>query len=219
DSTVDSGILVLTVEGKAVHGMDPSIGVNAGLYLLKFLASLNLDNNAQAFVAFSNRYLFNSDFGEKMGMKFHTDVMGDVTTNIGVITYDNENAGLFGINLRYPEGFEFEKAMDRFANEIQQYGFEVKLGKVQPPHYVDKNDPFVQKLVTAYRNQTNDMTEPYTIGGGTYARNLDKGVAFGAMFSDSEDLMHQKNEYITKKQLFNATSIYLEAIYSLCVEE
>ena len=40
--------------------MDPSIGVN-GLYLLKFLASLNLDNNAQAFVAFSNRYLFNSD--------------------------------------------------------------------------------------------------------------------------------------------------------------
>ncbi|WP_242423358.1 hypothetical protein, partial [Staphylococcus aureus] len=26
-------------------------------------------------------------------------------------------------------------------------------------------------------------------------------------------------EYITKKQLFNATSIYLEAIYSLCVEE
>ena len=112
--------------------------MNAGLYLLKFLASLNLDNNAQAFVAFSNRYLFNSDFGEKMGMKFHTDVMGDVTTNIGVITYDNENAGLFGINLRYPEGFEFEKAMDRFANEIQQYGFEVKLGKVQPPHYVDK---------------------------------------------------------------------------------
>lgn len=109
DSTVDSGILVLTVEGKAVHGMHPSIGVNAGLYLLKFLASLNLDNNAQAFVAFSNRYLFNSDFGEKMGMKFHTDVMGDVTTNIGVITYDNENAGLFGINLRYPEGFEFEK--------------------------------------------------------------------------------------------------------------
>ena len=63
------------------------------------------------------------------------------------------------------------------------------------------------------------MTEPYTIGGGTYARNLDKGVPLGAMFADSEDLMHQKNEYITKKQLINATSIYLEAIYALCVED
>ena len=36
-----SGILILTIEGKAVHGMDPSLGVNAGLFLLKFLASLN----------------------------------------------------------------------------------------------------------------------------------------------------------------------------------
>lgn len=116
------------------------------------------------------------------------------------------------------KNFEFETALERFKNEIKSQGFEIELGKVQQPHFVDKNDPFVQKLVTAYRNQTGDMTEPYTIGGGTYARNLDKGVAFGAMFEDSEDLMHQKNEYITKKQLFNATSIYLEAIYSLCVE-
>ncbi|MEJ7260250.1 dipeptidase PepV, partial [Staphylococcus epidermidis] len=32
DSTVDSGVLQLTVNGKAVHGMDPSLGVNAGLH-------------------------------------------------------------------------------------------------------------------------------------------------------------------------------------------
>lgn len=218
ESTVDSGILILTVEGKAVHGMDPSLGVNAGLYLLKFLSSLNLDKSAKDFVEFNNRYLFDSHFGEKMGMKFHTDVMGDVTTNIGIIKYDNKEAGRYGVNLRYSQGFEFEEAVERFTNEIKDIGFSLELGKVQKPHYVDKDDPFVEKLVKAYRNQTGDMTEPYTIGGGTYARNLDKGVAFGAMFEDTEDLMHQKNEYMTKKQLINATSIYLEAIYALCVE-
>lgn len=218
ESTVDSGILILTVEGKAVHGMDPSLGVNAGLYLLKFLSSLNLDKSAKDFVEFNNRYLFDSHFGEKMGMKFHTDVMGDVTTNIGIIKYDNKEAGRYGVNLRYPQGFEFEEAVERFTNEIKDIGFSLELGKVQKPHYVDKDDPFVEKLVKAYRNQTGDMTEPYTIGGGAYARNLDKGVAFGAMFEDTEDLMHQKNEYMTKKQLINATSIYLEAIYALCVE-
>ncbi|MBF7029617.1 dipeptidase PepV [Staphylococcus kloosii] len=217
-STVDSGILELNVKGKAVHGMDPSIGVNAGLYLLHFLSQLKLDKTAANFVKFSEQYLFNSHFGEKMGMKFHTDSMGDVTTNIGVIKYDNQNGGKFGINLRYPEGFEYDKAMNRFDQEVKALGFKLDLGKNQVPHYVDKNDPFVQKLVQAYRNQTGDNTEPYTIGGGTYARNLDKGVAFGAMFEDSEDLMHQKNEYITKKQLLNATSIYLEALYTLCVE-
>ena len=57
DSTVDSGVLQLTVNGKAVHGMDPSLGVNAGLHLLHFLGSLNLNKTAKDFVDFSNRYL------------------------------------------------------------------------------------------------------------------------------------------------------------------
>lgn len=219
ESSVDSGVLVLNVQGKAVHGMDPSIGINAGLYLLNFLSQLDLDKSAANFVDFSEKYLFNSHFGEKMGMKYHTEIMGDVTTNIGVIEYNNTKGGKFGINLRYPEGFEFDEAMSRFTKEIAELGFSIELGKNQTPHYVEKDDPFVQTLVKAYRNQTGDESEPYTIGGGTYARNLDKGVAFGAMFDDSEDLMHQKNEYITKKQLFNATSIYLESLYALCVEE
>ncbi|MDN8886136.1 dipeptidase PepV, partial [Staphylococcus aureus] len=49
-STVDSGFLVLTVEGNAVLGIDQTIGVTAGIYLINFLASFYLDNNAQAFV-------------------------------------------------------------------------------------------------------------------------------------------------------------------------
>ena len=45
-----------------------------------------------------------------MGMKFHTDIMGDVTTNIGVISYDKRKvAGSYGINLkRYPEGLNLK---------------------------------------------------------------------------------------------------------------
>ncbi|AVQ33293.1 dipeptidase PepV [Staphylococcus muscae] len=215
---VENGILKLTVYGKAVHGMDPSIGVNAGLYLLHFLNTLHLDQTAHNWTAFSERYLYDSHFGEKIGMKYHTDQMGDLTTNIGILTYDKAQGGSFGINLRYPEGFDFETAIRQFEQDIKTLGFELEIGKVQVPHFVDPSDPFIQKLLTAYRNQTGDMSPSYTIGGGTYARNLDKGVAFGAMFDDSEDLMHQKNEYITKKQLFNATSIYLEAIYSICVE-
>ncbi|SUM33636.1 dipeptidase PepV [Staphylococcus gallinarum] len=44
-----------------------------------------------------------------MGMKYHTEIMGDVTTNIGVIEYNNTKGGKFGINLRYPEGSNLMK--------------------------------------------------------------------------------------------------------------
>ena len=42
-------------------------------------------------------------------MKFHTDIMGDVTTNVGIIEYDNEHAGRFGVNLRYPLDLNLKK--------------------------------------------------------------------------------------------------------------
>ena len=65
EAVVDNGELILTVEGKAVHGMDPSLGVNAGLYLIDFLSTLNLNQAAKEFAEFSNRYLHESHFGEK----------------------------------------------------------------------------------------------------------------------------------------------------------
>lgn len=49
-----------------------------------------------------------------------------------------DKGGEYGINLRYPEGFEFDDAIKRFANEVNELGFELDLGKVQRPHYVDK---------------------------------------------------------------------------------
>ncbi|MEJ7217925.1 dipeptidase PepV, partial [Staphylococcus caprae] len=77
------------------------------------------------FVQIGERYLFESHFGEKMGMKFHTDNMGDVTTNVGVVSYDNQEGGKFGVNLRYPQGFEFDKSMARFEEEIKAFGFSI----------------------------------------------------------------------------------------------
>lgn len=215
--TVEQGSLLLQIEGKSVHGMDPSIGVNAGLYLVNFLSTLKLDGKAAAFIALGNDYLYDSHFGEKLNMAFEDSEMGKLTTNIGVISYTDVDGGHYGVNLRYPTGFNFEEEIKKFESSLD--GFEIDVTSHQTPHYVDKNDPFVQKLLKAYRNQTGDMSEPMTIGGGTYARNLEKGVAFGAMFKDSVDLMHQKNEAITKKQLFDATAIYLEAIHSVCVED
>lgn len=217
--TVDNGNVVLTVEGKSVHGMEPFKGVNAGLYLIHFLNTLDLDKKAKTFVNFGDTQLFDSHYGEKMGMAIETPELGKLTTNIGIISYTDVDGGQYGVNLRYPNTFDFETRIEAYKNEISKDHFEIVVNKHQVPHYVDKNDPFIQKLLKAYRNQTGDMTEPYTIGGGTYARTMEKGVAFGAMFKDSEDLMHQKNEYISKKQLFDATAIYLEAIHAVCVED
>lgn len=65
NSELEGDSLVLRLKGKAVHGMDPSIGLNAGLFLLHFLRGLELDAQAAKFVDLSERYLFESHFGKK----------------------------------------------------------------------------------------------------------------------------------------------------------
>ena len=44
---------------------------------------------------------------------------------------------------------------------------------------------------------------------------LERGVAYGAMFPDYIDTMHQANEFMDLDDLFNATAIYADAIYRL----
>ena len=51
-----------------------------------------------------------------------------------------------------------------------------------------------------------------TIGGGTYARKLDKAVAFGPNLPGNKELAHQPNEYLIIKDMITAIAIYAESI-------
>ena len=55
-------------------------------------------------------------------------------------------------------------------------------------------------------------------GGGTYAKVLKQGVAFGASFPDDEDLAHQAGEYATVSGLLKAAKVYANALVRLCAE-
>ncbi|RPF57677.1 dipeptidase PepV [Abyssicoccus albus] len=211
---VDQGDLILTVNGKSAHGSTPELGHNAMFDMIEFLDTLSVDETFRPFMEMYKHEWLNNLNGELNDMNYSHEVMGDVSINAGIVRYVRGKQAHVGVNLRFPTGYSFDHQIEQLRNRLGQT-FNIKLNEVQQPHYVDPNDPFVETLLTAYQNQSGDMTPPFTIGGGTYARTLDKGVAFGAMFNDSEDLMHQANEYISKKQLLDATAIYLEALYLL----
>ncbi|WP_411842061.1 dipeptidase PepV [Salinicoccus sp. HZC-1] len=215
---IDNGFLKLGIKGQSAHGSTPEAGVNAGFILLKFLNELNLDNNATAFVKFANSKIIGNFDGEKFGMAHSHEELGETSVNTGMINYTEVDGGIFGVNLRYPEGLDFESGLRDFEDSIYEEGFVIEDVTRQEPHYVDKNDPLVSVLLDSYRNHVEDDTEPFTIGGGTYARTLEKGVAFGAMFKDTADTMHQKNERMKVEELLLATEIYLEALHRICVK-
>src|SRR5699024_6066594 len=99
---------------------------------------------------------------------------------------------------------------------LSQYGITIaKRGLGKEPHYVPADDPLVQTLLAVYEKHTGLKGSERSIGGGTYGRLLKRGVAYGALFPDSIDTMHQANEFLALDDLFRATAIYADAIYEL----
>ena len=206
----------LTLKGKAAHGSTPQYGINGATKLAEFLSTLGLDNNGKNFVDYIVEKLANDPFGEKLGINYADDEMGEATYNYGILEYNLERKiGVVSTDCRHPKKFDLVNRL----NGIKVDNIDIEVTSTKEAHYVPKDDELVTTLMDVYRKHTGDTkNDAFVLGGGTYARCLKKGVAFGLLFPDKEDTMHQANEYLEVEDLLLATAIYAEGIYKLCCE-
>lgn len=217
DLSVDGKQVSITVVGKSAHGSTPHKGVNGATQLGRFLSQYRFDDQAaENFVQVLSHELFEGFDGSKVGVSHHHDVMGDVSMNIGIANYDAEKGGHIDVNFRYPEGTEPDTMLGQMEKALGHYAsLQVSMGHHKDPHYVPADDPLVETLLDVYHKQTGFEAHEQSIGGGTYGRLMPRGVAYGALFPDSIDVMHQANEFLAVEDLLRATAIYAEAIYRL----
>ena len=84
------------------------------------------------------------------------------------------------------------------------------------PHHVAPNSKLVTALMESYAEVTGDTeAKPMAMGGGTYAKVLEEGVAFGSLFPDEEELAHQAGEFISLDSLVKNLYIFVKAIEKL----
>ena len=207
--------VVLYMEGLSVHGMDPGKGVNAGTELLHFLRTLKLDERADQYTGFADRYLYRQHGGEALGIAHTDEEMGKLTLNTGVLQYEAEGDALFRLNIRYPHSQSFEAWSALLQKRGEEAAFALEIGEHLPPHRVDPKHPLVTTLQRVYTEQTGEEAGIIAIGGATYGRSLDVGVAFGPLFPGRPDSAHQRDEYILVDDLVRVTAIYAQAIYEL----
>ena len=77
----------------------------------------------------------------------------------------------------------------------------------------------VTSLLEAYEEVTGLPGKAMAIGGGTYAKCLEEGVAFGALFPGEKEMAHQADEYISIEDLRKNLRIFTCAILKLAAEE
>lgn len=202
----------LKVVGKSAHGSTPQFGENAIDRMMSYLLSEKLGGHM--LLAYE-KLLLNDYLGEKLGVSYEDEEMGELTNNVGVFIGKDGHYQIH-LNLRYPNHVDFDGVTKKLQSEFSQFHAEVVVDKHQLLLYKDPNSELVKTLMDVYKKHTNDKeAKPINIGGGTFARAMPNCVAFGPHFLDKPTFIHQKNEFIGIDDLILATIIYTEALYEL----
>lgn len=208
-ATVAEGGLLLTATGVNGHAAYPENAHNAIGELLLMLRALGVTGPLKV-LADTVGLEYN---GMGLGIACSDRTSGALTCNLGIIRYDE--SGLYAVlDIRYPLLANGERiaqtVRDTLRGEIN-----VETISLKDPHHVSPNSPLVVELLNAYHEETGRQRECVATGGGTYARCLAEGVAFGASFPEDEDVAHQANEYMTLDTLMLNVRIIARAIVKL----
>ncbi len=206
--TVENNLVNITTKGISAHGSTPHKGENALIKLLSILA--DYDDTLQSIYK-----AFKDNDGLGLGLNISDDKSGSLTLNLGVAKVIDDKIELT-IDIRYPLSITMDEITDIFINHFASFEGKVSRGAYHLPLYVAKDDPLIEALLGAYNYITGEKGEAITIGGGTYARVLPKGVAFGPVFPNGESRIHGDDERINLNDFAKTIAIYKEAIKRLC---
>ncbi|MDR1567928.1 MAG: dipeptidase PepV [Streptococcaceae bacterium] len=213
---IEAGKFEIEVVGKSAHGASPQTGVNGAAYLARFLRVYHFSDNAKKFLEIAGHILYQDHYGRKLGVAHKDEKMGVLTMNAGVFVFDLVNGGKISLNFRFPKGIDAPTIQASLAKNLADYIVRVEQGeRVHVPHYVPVEDELVATLLKVYEEHTGEVGYEQIIGGGTFGRLMERGVAYGAMFPGYTDTMHQANEFIVEEDLYRAAVIYADAIYRL----
>ena len=181
--------------GKSAHGSTPGEGVNAIEPMLRYL---KLGGIADIL------------FKEKLGLKGLKDETGELTLSPDVIKSCGDEI-FITCDIRYPATLTEEYIL----SIVGGYGIPYEITNSQAPLYGEKDGFLVKTLCDVYNEVCGTNAQPIAIGGGTYARALKRGAAFGPEEAGEESTIHQANEYITFDKIEKCFKIYKLALERL----
>lgn len=212
EAELTGGNTRLTVTGVPAHASTPEKGRNAGKMLLSVLAKLGIGG---APVALLDGAAGEGDEGANLGIAGCDAVSGKLTINMGLL-FAGEGKLSVTFDCRYPVFFDDRTISATVQKRLAPAGFVMEPTSASHPHHVPESSELVQTLMGVYNGIMETGARPFAIGGGTYARHLREGVAFGMLFPGEPELEHQANESIDLASFVKAARIYAYAIVALC---
>ena len=172
---------------------------------LRFFRDLSLDAN-----------------GKQAGIYVETTTMKPLTLFTKSMQTEEGHVSLT-INIRYPVEITAEQILEILSAKAASSGLEVTNVKFgQKPYLMDPQHPVAQMLKDVANGITGGNSEPFTLGGGTYAHWLPNAYVYGMNgnkvpegFPAGHGGAHGMDEMVSLDRLQRAMRIYARALLAL----
>ena len=206
----------ITVEGRGGHASMPEFAKNALLALLDILVRQPLpEADMETVKALHDLWRFDMH-GETLGIDV-TDESGRITYSPDVIRFD-ENGVRFIADCRHPFGAKAEDLLKVWDAAYAKAGFVRTDTVIKPGHFIPADSELVSTLMNVYNELNGSDSKPLSMGGGTYAREMQNAVAFGTVREGEESACHMPDESISIEDIRFNTNCMAEAIRRLATE-
>lgn len=202
----------LDATGKSAHASMPESGINAIGLIVDYLLEHDLcTDDERNFLELDQKLLNHAD-GSGLGIKSEDEHFGPLTIVGGTIgVRDNRFAQT--LDSRFPTSITADEITDHLQQLVDMIGGSFENTLLMEPFLVEPDAPVIQALLDAYNEATGSQAKPFTMGGGTYAREFKVGASFGpekpwVKKPDWVGSMHGPDEGISEDLLKSALKIY-----------
>ena len=204
----------LKFRGRAAHSMVAGEGDNAAHKLVGALRD-KAEKGESAALDFLADYLCDTD-GKALGINAKDRKSGALTLNFASLNFTQKDGAHCEavLDLRCPLSVKVETVI-KAVNAHMPKGSKVEILHHQPGLYVSPQSKLVKTLLSSYEKATGKKGGCVISGGGTYARQLKNGVAFGPSEKNTDNNIHSADEFIEIKQLGVMYETYYDAIKEL----
>lgn len=210
--TAEGDTLTVTAHGVPAHASTPEKGKNALWALLGLLKTLPLGGEMQELFADLHDKLCRDNDGSAAGLAMKDDISGALTVNMGVMSLEEGTLNVT-LDIRYP----VTSSSDAVRKLLRRAFPDCSLtdGHIQEPHHTPEQHYLVQALKTVYERRTGKPAYCIAIGGGTYARALKTGVAFGVTRPGEPELAHNTDERMSISYLLEDVHMFADVYREL----
>ena len=206
------GSEILTESGKGAHASTPEKGENAAVVLLERVLESSEKGEGLSFAKNIYEKIGHCITGECLG--FPKAIAREMTVNIGIVDIV-EKEGKLVLDIRFPEKITKEEVMEKVGALFGMGKTKMQVLHFSAGHFVPESDILIKTLKSVYEMYMNKEAYCITIGGGTFARSIEQGVAFGPVRIGEESLIHGANEYYKINDMIEDAKMMAEVLYRL----